>query len=223
VLSALMAVPLVAVPLMTACAEQSASDGTPGSASLADSGALFAGIPQQGNVLGDPAAPITLTEFSDLRCIHCKHFADATLPVLVEKYVRAGRLRIVFGNLPILGPSSIAAARMAAAVGLQGHMFEFMDAFYRDAPGMLVNDDLLRRIAGEIPGVNVDEAMAKRDSPEVTAQLDEARSMAQQFGVQGTPTFLLGKTGATPHIVTTARGNKPDTITGPIDEMLAHL
>jgi hypothetical protein len=47
--------------------------------------------------------------------------------------------------------------------------------------------------------------------------------MAQKFGVQGTPTFLLGKTGETPHILTTARGNKPDTITGPIDEMLAHL
>jgi protein-disulfide isomerase len=221
-LSALMAVPLVAVPLMAACAERDAEGGNTGSASLADSGRLFDGIPQQGNVLGDSAAPLTLTEFSDLRCIHCKHFADATLPVLVDKYVRAGRLRVVFGNLPILGPSSVAAARMAAAVGLQGHQFEFMDAFFRDASGM-VTDDLLRRIAGEIPGVNVDEAMAKRDSPEVTVELDEVRSMAKKFGVQGTPTFLLGKTGETPHVLTTARGNKPDTITGPIDEMLAHL
>jgi protein-disulfide isomerase len=211
---------LMAVPLLAACAQGDASDGSTEAASAADTTKMFAGIPQHGNVLGDPSAPLTLTEFSDLRCIHCKHLADDTLPVLVDRYVREGKLRIVFENLPILGPSSTAAGRMAAAVGLQGHEFEFMENFFHDASGP-VNDDLLRRIAGEIPGVDVDEAMRKLDSPDVTAQLDEARSMAPRFGVQGTPTILLGKTGQTPRVLTSARANRPETITGPIDEMLA--
>jgi protein-disulfide isomerase len=213
---------LVAVPLLAACAEGAAEGGGAEAAGAADASFLsFAGIPQRGNVLGDPSAPLTLTDFSDLRCIHCRHFSEDTLPVLIDRYVRTGRLRIVFANLPILGPSSIAVARMAAAVGLQGHEFDFVDHFFRNASGQ-VNDDLLRRIAGEIPGVDVDVAMQKRDSQEATAQLDEARSLAERFGVQGTPTILLGKTGATPRVLTQARANRPDTITGPIDEMLAH-
>ena len=73
----------------------------------------FAGVPQQGDVLGAASAPVTLEEFADLRCSHCRDFDEDTLPVLVERYVRAGKLRIVFHNLPILGPASVDAARMA--------------------------------------------------------------------------------------------------------------
>jgi len=162
---------------------------------------------------------VTLEEFADLRCSHCRDFVDHTLPVLVDRYVREGRLRIVFHNLPILGSASLQAARMAAAVALQGHEFEFIDLFFHRPPGP-VTDDVLRRVAAQVPGLDVEAAMAQRSSATVDAALADARTLAQRFQVQGTPTFLVGKTGASLHAIDTANSKKPETITGPIDELL---
>jgi protein-disulfide isomerase len=185
-----------------------------------ESGAL-AGIPQQGNVLGSATAPVTLMEFSDLRCSHCRAFVDDSLQVLIDRYVRTGQLRIVFQNLPILGQASVDAARMAAAVGLQGHEFEFVAAFFHRDPGP-VTDAALRHVAAQIPGLNVEAAMELRGSPTVDAALADARRLAIKFAIGGTPSFLLGRTGEALHDLASARANKPETLTQPIDALLAH-
>jgi protein-disulfide isomerase len=206
--------------LLGACAEGDAAESTGEISSAAEAVQLFAGIPQHGNTLGEPTAPVTLVEFSDLRCSHCRHFAEISLPVIVERYVRTGKVRVVFQNLPILGPPSVQAARMAAAVGLQGHEFEFIEVFFREASGP-VTDDLLRRIAAEVPGVDAPAALGARDTAPVDAALAEAKNVADKFSVEGTPTFLIGKTDAALHDIPTARATKPETLTDPIDELLA--
>jgi protein-disulfide isomerase len=206
--------------LLGACAEGDAAEPTREIGSAAGAVQLFAGIPQEGNVLGDPRAPVTLIEFADLRCSHCKHFAEKSLPVIVDRYVRTGKVRVVFHNLPILGQGSVQAARMAEAVGLQGHEFEFVEAFFQDASGP-VTDDLLLRIAAEVPGVDASAALSRRTADDITASLAEARSAAERFSIRGTPSFLLGRTGAEPHVVPGARATEPETLTGPIDELLA--
>jgi protein-disulfide isomerase len=164
---------------------------------------------------------VTLFEFADLRCRYCREFGEKVLPLLVDRYLRTGRLRVVFENLPILGPGSAEAARMAVAVGLQGRLFDFIEAFYRNADGQ-VGDDVFRRIAAEIPGVNVEQAITMRDSAAVTSALDDVRTLAERFSVDRTPSFLLGRTGETPFELPGARASEPDTITGPIDQLLAH-
>ena len=204
--------------LLAACAAEEPAEAPP--TEVRDAQLLLAGIPQAGDVLGEASAPLTLEEFADLRCSHCREFLDLTLPILLDRYVRPGKLRIVFHNLPILGPASVQAARMAAALGMQGHEFEFVAAFFHRPPG-LVSAESLRRIAAEIPGVDVAAAEAAARSKAVEANLAEAMGEAQHHGVAGTPTFLLGRTGSDPELVTAARANRPATLTGPIEALLA--
>ena len=64
-------------------------------------------------VLGDPKAPITLVEFFDYNCGYCKRALDDTMALLEEKDVR-----IVLKEMPILGPGSVEAARVAIALNL---------------------------------------------------------------------------------------------------------
>jgi protein-disulfide isomerase len=163
---------------------------------------LFAGIPQSGVTLGKADAPVTLVEFADLQCPYCADFANDVLPTIVERYVRPGKVKIVFRNLAFLGPDSVRAARMAAAAGLQNKLYDFTELFFRNQGGEnsgYVTDAFLGRLAGAVPHLDGKRAMAKRDDPAAIAQLEEAKKAAERFGIDGTPSFLVGKTGETPH------------------------
>jgi protein-disulfide isomerase len=190
------------VPLgLVAC--QSGSEAGTGTAITGEKQAseLFAGIPQDGITLGKPDAPITLVEFADLQCPYCADFANDVLPTIVERYVRPGKVKIVFRNLAFLGPDSVRAARMAAAAGLQDKLFQYTDLFFRNQGGEnsgYVTDAFLGKLASAVPRLDAKQAMAKRDDPAALAQLDEAKKAAERFGIDGTPSFLVGKTGETP-------------------------
>jgi len=61
--------------------------------------AMLAGIPQRGNVLGSPKAPVTLVEYADLQCPYCATFAVDVLPYLLDDYVRTGKVKLEFRGM----------------------------------------------------------------------------------------------------------------------------
>jgi protein-disulfide isomerase len=185
---------------------------------------VYARLPQKGIALGALSAPVELFELSDLQCPFCRDFTRDTLPVLVERYVRPGHLRVIFHNLPILGADSERAARVAVATGLQGHMFEFIDVFFQNQAhegSGYVTEDFLRRIAGAVPGVDVERALRDADGGAVADRLDQAHRVAREFGIRSTPSFIVGRTGeelkALPHY----RVSDPAPFIAAIDALLA--
>jgi protein-disulfide isomerase len=97
--------------------------------------------------LGSPDAPATLIEFADLQCPFCAASARDELPPVVERYVRAGRLRLELHVLAFLGEDSVPGAAMAAAAAHQDRLWSFTDAFYRSQGpenSGYVTDDFLR-------------------------------------------------------------------------------
>jgi protein-disulfide isomerase len=160
--------------------------------------ALFASLPQSADALGNPRAPVTLVEFADLQCPFCAQVARDALPTLVRRYVRTGRLLLIFENLDFLGSDSVRAARMAAALGRQQHLWQFLDLFYvnqRTENTGYADDDFLRALAGVIPGVDVPRALSDRNAPAVQATIAAATAEAKRVGIRSTPSFLLGRTG----------------------------
>jgi protein-disulfide isomerase len=164
--------------------------------------ALFRGIPQSGNVLGDPRAPATLVEFAEPQCPICGDWARTTLPTVVRDYVRPGRLKLVFHGLSFVQPRSDSerALRALAAAGEQGREFQLLDLLYRnqgDEGSGWITDALLRTLAGAVAGLDVDRMLAARSSGAAGAQIQESASAAAQaMGSQlRTPTFLAGKSG----------------------------
>ena len=166
--------------------------------------ALLAGIPQRGIALGNPRAPVTLVEFGDLQCPSCALFAQEALPAIVSRYVRPGRVLLVFRGLDFIGQDSQRAARMASALGEQNRLFQFVDLMYRNQGlenSSYVTDTYLRALAGAIPGVDVARALAARGSAGVQAQLLAARALARALGLKSTPSFLLYRSGAPPALL----------------------
>jgi protein-disulfide isomerase len=164
--------------------------------------ALFAGIPQDGTILGDPAANVVLIEYADLQCPICRQFAEGIMPTLVDEYVRTDRIRMEFRGLQFLGPDSEKALRHALAAGEQNHLWEFQEGLYLrqgDENSGWVTDELLREVGDSIPGLDVDRVFADADSQAVTDEIAETQRQAEAAGVPGTPWFFVQIGDAEPY------------------------
>jgi protein-disulfide isomerase len=160
--------------------------------------ALLQSIPQNGNVLGKPDAPVTIIEYADYQCPYCARWALDTLPAIVDEYVRPGKVRIVFQGIAILGEDSVTALQTAVSAGTQNKLWNVAELLFHNQGtenSGWVTDDLLRDIGASVPGLDVDAMMDDRESAEVAAAMAEAQGAAQAAGVSGTPSFEIGKTG----------------------------
>lgn len=221
-LVSVLAVGAVAIAVLTSGSTSQLAPGKPvpgASRTLT----LFAGIPQRGISLGNPRAPVTLVEFGDLQCPVCSAYAENALPSIVSRYVREGRVQLVFRNLDSIGSDSVRAARMAEAVGKQDHLWEFIDLMYKNQGAentSYVTDRYLQALATAIPGVDVSRALRDRDSAAVEAQIDQAHALAQELHLQSTPSFVLARRGRAGRVLPSTDLSSA-SLAGPIDQALA--
>jgi protein-disulfide isomerase len=183
----------------------------------------FAGIPQSGLTLGDPKAPVTLVEFADLQCPFCKEANDNTLPTLVDRYVRPGRLRIEFRNFAILGPDSEKAARALQGAAEQGKAWQFIDLWYLnqgEEHSGYVTDEFIGRIARGVPGLDAQRVIDASNDEASDDTLVAAQREADQFGINETPSYLIGRTGEQLQILQVQNPSDPNLFAQSIDRLL---
>src|SRR5581483_2213271 len=179
-------------------AASSAVTAPPVLAGAADVSRLLDGIPQSGVVLGSPTAPVTVLEYADLQCPYCRAWATYAFPRLVEDYVRPGKVKRGFRGLAFLGPDSERALRVALAAGLQGKLWNVVDLLYRNQGhenSGWVTDRLLSSVAA---AAALDPARVERDraGAAVRSAIAETAREADAHRITGTPSFVLGRTGA---------------------------
>ena len=161
---------------------------------------LLAGIPQHGNVLGRPDAPVTMVEFADLQCPFCRQYALDALPAIVRDYVRTGKVKLAFTGMSFIGPDSETALRAAYAAALQNHLWNVVDLLYRNQRAentSWVTDGLLESVARSVPGIDAGAMLDAQHSTRVDQAIETAAGQAEQAHVSSTPTFFAGPTGGT--------------------------
>src|SRR5215213_3134107 len=94
---------VLAIVIALSASSASTSSPSPAAAPVAPT-ALLQGIPERHGVLGDPNAPVTVTEFLDLQCPACAAAARTELPALISDQVRSGRVKLRAEVLHFLGP-----------------------------------------------------------------------------------------------------------------------
>jgi protein-disulfide isomerase len=159
------------------------------------------GIPQKGNVLGSAKAPVTMVYYGDLECPICKDFTLGALPTLIQKYVRAGKLRIEYRNLETATrePEVFKTQQVAAlAAGKQNKGWYYIELFYNqqgEENAEYVTEQYLRTLAEQTPGLNLPAWTSARNDPEFTNTITSDAQAANAAGFTGTPSFQIGKTG----------------------------
>ena len=222
-LAAVAGVAVVAVVIAVAVSAAGGRDQPGGPATGgAEAAALFEGIPEKDGVLGDPNAPVTLTEYVDLQCPVCAAASKQTLPTIVNDYVRTGKVKLDARTLHFIGPDSTRAAKVAAAAERQRRLWPFLEVFYANQGqenSGYVTDAFLRRVASAA-GVNADAAFTLADSQFAQRRLERANADAQRLGIDSTPTFTVAKRSGAPHVLE-ADGLDPSSVATALDVELA--
>ena len=151
------------------------------------------GIEQSGTVLGDPDAPVTITEFADLQCPVCADFSQTEISTIVEEAVRPGDARLEYATFPVLGEDSELAARAALAAAEQDRLWQFTEIFYANQGfenSGYVTEDFLTSVA-EAAGLDVEAWDEARQDPALDDQLAEVEAEAARLGFQGTPSVVV--------------------------------
>lgn len=218
-----LTVVVVAVAAIATSSNSSSSPGgTTAKAKEAAATSMFAGIPEHGGVLGDPSAPLVVTEYLDPQCPVCAEVSHDTLPALLRDYVRTGKVRLQARLLHFIGPDSVRAARFAVGAQRQDKLWPFIEAFYAvqgaENSGYVTNG-FLDSVAG---AASVDTAAARQVADSAASQdvLNTANADAQQMGVEGTPTFTVARGDGSAHVIA-GGAHDIDSLSAALDQQLA--
>jgi protein-disulfide isomerase len=123
---------------------------------------------------------VTLVEFFDYACPYCK----ASNPAVDRLLQEDKGLRVVYRELPILGPDSVTAARLSLEASRAGRFARFHDALWaagRPAPETIA-------VAAQSAGIPAEP----RQDPAIDVELNANMKLAGQLGATGTPLFVIG-------------------------------
>jgi protein-disulfide isomerase len=134
---------------------------------------------------GNPRGSVTIVEFFDVRCPYCRKLEPEMTALLTADH----DVRLVYKDLPILGPASVLGSKALLAARNQNAYEKMRDAMMRVPP-----DITLATIETSARLLGLDSARLAHDmdDPAIQAQIDTNLKLARQLGIQGTPAMVIG-------------------------------
>ena len=154
------------------------------------------------NSMGDPKAPIQISEYADFQCPFCKQFYNTTEPSLTENFVATGKIHYTYHsagnwvsqNIGGANTESQDAALAAYCAGDQNKFWEMHDALYsnnRDAENQ--GSFTSKRLTAIATSIKLDMTAYQScyDSGKYSDQVKQDFTDATAAGIQGTPYFVM--------------------------------
>ena len=135
---------------------------------------------------GAANAPVTLVEFSDFQCPHCKHLQPELEKVLED---RKGQVKLYFKNYPIsrAHPDATLAAAAALAAGKQGKFWGFHDKLF-GSDQLHENMPVLEQYAKDL---KLDLNKWKADIEPMKPQVEVDHQEGETANIDSTPTLFI--------------------------------
>ncbi len=151
--------------------------------------------------IGQENAKVTIAYWADYQCPFCSKFELEIFPELIKKYVDTGKVKIVFKDFPFLGPDSLIASEYSHAVWelYPEKFYLWHQAMYRsqDAENGGFGDEAsVKKLTGTIAGIDANKvaALVKQKKEQYDNSITAGRTEGSSLGIQGTPSFIIGKT-----------------------------
>ena len=172
--------------------------------------------------LGDRGARVAMIEYGDYECPFCGKYIREVYPQIVANYIKTGKVKYYYRDLPLsMHPHAIPAALAARCAGEQGKYWQMHDSLFADQRA-LTEQDLESR--GKALGLDVAKLGQCIVGKKYADGIRKDMSEADEMGVDGTPTFLLGTIGPGGDVVKIEKrveGVAPyETMQSRLDELL---
>ena len=140
-------------------------------------------------VLGNPQGDVTMVEFFDYNCGYCKRALGDMLDLLKSD----AKLKVVLKEFPVLGESSMEAARVAVAVRMQDKTGKKYLDFHQKLFAQRGQIGRAQALAAA-KEASLDMSRLEKDmaSDEIKATLEESYKLADALGMSGTPSYVVG-------------------------------
>lgn len=157
--------------------------------------------PDRSHCLGDPDAPIVLEIFSDFQCPACKQFYLGTILPLMNEYVTAGTVCVIYRDFPLSShPYSRQAATYAVAAARTGQWGQVTGALYVFQEEWSKDGNIDGVLGRQLPARTMAQVRRLLKDDGVNASIDRDVERARKLGVRSTPTSFLTANGQTQRI-----------------------
>lgn len=153
------------------------------------------------NTMGDPNAPVHLTEFLDFQCIYCLHYWQSTEAQIVDAYVKTGKVfytarsagNWVSANIGQGSTESQNSAMAAYCAADQNKYWEMHDALFTNVLGEDAGSFTPQRLQTIAQSLKLDMVAFQScfSSQKYLGQVNQDLQDAQTAGIQGTPFFVI--------------------------------
>ncbi len=168
---------------------QAAADTEKHEASVAQNSETIFNSPR-GVLLGNKDGDVTFVEFFDYNCGYCKRAMADMLDLMKSD----SKLKVVLKEFPVLSQGSVEAAQVAVAVRMQDPGGKkYLDFHQKLLGGRGPADKARAMAAAKEAGLDVGRIEKDLASPEVKATLAENFKLAEAMGMNGTPSYVIGK------------------------------
>ena len=164
-------------------------------------------------VAGNPNGDVTMVEFFDYQCPHCKEMSAFVQDLMAKDK----NLRVVFKVLPIFGDDSKVDAKAALAAYVQSpaKFLAFHEALMKlNVP---LTKEVVLKVAGQV-GLNVTQLQADMKNPAWNVEISENNALAKKLNLTGTPAFVMAKVSFDAKTQRMTSFKNPVLVPGAVDE-----
>jgi protein-disulfide isomerase len=190
----------------------SARSGLTHKAALAYAEQELAGIPQHGATLGNPNAPVTITEWGDLVCSTCDAFALSSEVQIIDSLVKTGKAKLVYraydSASSYANEGEFAAGQVAVkAAGQQNKAWDYIELDYLEQPATIggkASEEVsyftpayIQSLAAQVPGLKLIKWSQALGSSSLSSQVTNDNKTGVAVDPNGTPAvYVSGPKGS---------------------------
>ncbi len=142
--------------------------------------------------IGKEDAPVTIVEYASMTCPHCAEFHNKVLPVLKQKYIDTGKVKLVFREFPFDERAAL-ASMVARCAGNDRALPLISVLFSKQEDWVPAKADFLTKLFGYAQQVGFTKQAFDqcRQNEKLLKNLLAQRDRGTEFGVRSTPTFFV--------------------------------
>ncbi|XGI83266.1 DsbA family protein [Halorutilales archaeon Cl-col2-1] len=141
---------------------------------------------------GDENASVTVTEYFDFSCSHCRSFHDETMPALESRYIETGDVKFVHRNFPVpvddWSQTTAIAGEAVYVLGGDDAYWEYVDRIFARQGNMSM--EYIETAADEV-GVDGSEVRSAVEDEKYLPEVNADRKSGSDRGVSGTPAVFV--------------------------------